>query len=78
MAPCVLITHKLADEAVDVVRQSCEVHFTPLDRSPDAASLREAVAGMDGLISVVTDTIDAALLQAGSHLKVVANVARGL
>ena len=77
MAPRVLITHKLADEAVDVVRQSCEVHFTPLDRSPDAASLREAVAGMDGLISVVTDTIDAALLQAGSHLKVVANVAAG-
>ena len=36
MAPRVLITHKLADEAVDVARQSCEVHFTPLDRPVDA------------------------------------------
>ena len=36
MAPRVLITHKLADEAVDVARQSCEVHFTPLDQPVDA------------------------------------------
>ena len=77
MAPRILITHKLADEAVEVARQSCEVHFTPLDSSPDAATLRRAVHGMDGLISVVTDTIDAALLQAGPGLKVVANVAAG-
>jgi glyoxylate reductase len=77
MAPRVLITHKLAEEAVDVARQSCEVHFTPLDQPLDAATLRQAVAGMDGLISVVTDTIDTALLQAGPDLKVVANVAAG-
>ena len=77
MAPRVLITHKLADEAVDVARQSCEVHFTPLDQPVDAAALRRAVAGMDGLIAVVTDAVDAALLEAGSGLKVVANVAAG-
>ena len=77
MAPRVLITHKLADEAVEVARQSCEVRFTPLDHPLDAAALRRAVAGMDGMIAVVTDTIDAALLQAGSGLKVVANVAAG-
>ena len=77
MAPRVLITHKLADEAVEVARQSCDVHFTPLDRSPDAAALRQAIAGMDGLISVVTDTIDTALLEAASNLKVVATVAAG-
>ena len=77
MAPRVLITHKLAQEAVDVARQSCEVHFTPLDQPLDAATLRQAVAGMDGLISVVTDTIDTELLQAGPELQVVANVAAG-
>ena len=77
MAPRVLITHKLAQEAVDVARQSCEVHFTPLDQPLDAATLRQAVAGMDGLISVVTDTIDTELLQAGLDLRVVANVAAG-
>lgn len=77
MAPRILITHKLADEAVEVARQSCEVRFTPLDQPLDAATLRQAVAGVDGLIAVVTDTIDAALLQAGPDLKVVANVAAG-
>ena len=77
MAPRVLITHKLAPEAVDVARESCEVHFTPLDQPLDAATLRQAVAGMDGLISVVTDTIDTELLQAGPGLQVVANVAAG-
>ena len=77
MAPRVLITHKLADEAVAVARQACDVHFTPLDPSPDAATLRQAVVGMDGIISVVTDMIDAAFLDAGADLKVVANVAAG-
>ena len=77
MAPRVLITHKLADEAVEVARQSCEVHFTPLDQPVDAPTLRRAVAGMDGLIAVVTDAVDAALLEAASGLKVVANVAAG-
>ena len=77
MAPRVLITHKLADEAVEVARRACDVHFTSLDPSPDAATLRRAVVGMDGIISVVTDMIDAAFLEAGADLKVVANVAAG-
>lgn len=77
MAPRVLITHKLPEEAVAIARQACGVHFTPLDRPLDAATLRQAVTGMDGVICVVTDTIDAALLKAGADLKVVANVAAG-
>ena len=77
MAPRVLITHKLADEAVEVARQACDVRFTPLDQPLDAATLRQAIVGMDGIISVVTDTIDAAFLEAGADLKVVANVAAG-
>ena len=77
MAPRVLITHKLADEAVEVARQACDVRFTPLDQPLDAATLRQAIVGMDGVISVVTDTIDTAFLEAGADLKVVANVAAG-
>ena len=77
MAPRVLITHKLADEAVEVARQACDVHFTPLDHPLDAATLRQAIVGMDGIISVVTDSIDTAFLEAGADLKVVANVAAG-
>ena len=77
MTPRVLITHRLAEEAVEVARQSCDVHFTPLDQPLDAATLRQAVAGMDGVICVVTDTIDTAFLKAGADLKVVANVAAG-
>ncbi len=77
MTPRVLITHRLAEEAVEVARQSCDVHFTPLDQPLDAATLRQAVAGMDGVICVATDTIDTAFLKAGADLKVVANVAAG-
>lgn len=77
MTPRVLITHRLPDEAVAVARHACDVHFTPLDQPLDAVTLRQAVAGMDGVICVVTDAIDAAFLQAGAGLKVVANVAAG-
>src|SRR5438105_514467 len=44
---------------------------------PNAAQLREFVAGADALISMLTDRIDAAVLDACPGLKVVANAAVG-
>lgn len=44
---------------------------------PDAATLRELTAGADGLLSLLTDRVDAALLDGAPRLRVVANFAVG-
>src|SRR5262249_16738382 len=52
-----------------------EVWADPLP--PPYAVLRQKVAGCDGLVALLTDKIDAALLDAAPRLKVVSNYAVG-
>jgi glyoxylate reductase len=77
MKPQVLITRRLPEPALDVVRQACEVQLDPQDRHLTPEALRQAVRGKAGIICLVTDAIDAPVLEAGAALKVVANVAVG-
>lgn len=77
MQPRVLITRMLPEEAVTLLRQHCDVQLDVEDRHLEPAALRQAVADKDGIICVITDRIDAAVLQAAPSLKVVANVAAG-
>jgi glyoxylate reductase len=53
----------------------CEVDLQDEPLAPDA--LRERVRGKHGVVCVLTDRIDDALLAAGDQLKVVANIAVG-
>jgi glyoxylate reductase len=77
MKPQVLITRRLPEAALEVVRQTCEVQCDPLDRHLDPVALQQAVVGKAGMICLVTDRIDAQVLEAGQALKVVSNVAVG-
>jgi glyoxylate reductase len=77
MKPRVLITRVLPEPALEVVRQACEVQLDPLDLPLTPAALRQAVADKQGLLCLVTDRIDASILQAAAGLKVVSNVAVG-
>jgi glyoxylate reductase len=77
MKPRVLITRVLPEPALEVVRQACEVQLDPLDLPLTPAALRQAVADKHGLLCLVTDRIDAPVLEAAAGLKVVSNVAVG-
>jgi glyoxylate reductase len=55
----------------------CDVRFDPPDQRLTPVALRQAVAGAEGMICLVTDQIDAQVLEAGTALRVVANVAVG-
>lgn len=57
-------------------RSDCSVWEAPHRPSPDA--LREAVAGSDGLVCLLTDRIDAALIEACETLRVISSVSVGL
>lgn len=73
----VLITRMLPQPALDIVHQACDVQLDRSDRLLPPEELCRAVAGKIGLICLITDRIDAGVLAAGTHLKVVANVAVG-
>jgi glyoxylate reductase len=75
--PQVLITHVLPEPALEIVRQACDVQLDPQDQHLRPEALRQAVKGKTGMICLVTDRIDAQVLEAGAALKVVANVAVG-
>jgi glyoxylate reductase len=77
MKPRVLITRVLPEPALEVVHQVCEVQLDPLDVPLTPAALRQAVANKQGLLCLVTDRIDAPVLEAAPDLKVVSNVAVG-
>jgi glyoxylate reductase len=77
MRPRVLITRVLPQPALDVVQRACEVQLDPLDRQLTPAALRQAVADKHGVLCLITDCIDAPLLEAATDLKVVSNIAVG-
>ena len=77
MNPRVLITRVLPEPALEVVRQACEVQLDPLDQQLTPAALRQAVVDKQGVLCLITDRIDAPVLDAATELKVVSNVAVG-
>jgi glyoxylate reductase len=75
--PKVFVTRIIPAVGLGRIRQYCdaEVWMEPLP--PSHEELRERVADCDGLVSLLTDKIDAPLLDAAPRLKVVSNYAVG-
>jgi lactate dehydrogenase-like 2-hydroxyacid dehydrogenase len=76
--PRVLVTRVIPDEGLDPVREACEVDLWEDELPPPRDELLRRVAGVDGILSLLTDRIDDELLDAaGPQLKVVSNFAVG-
>jgi glyoxylate reductase len=75
--PKVYVTRRIPAAGLDVILQQCDAEVWPGDLPPDHDTLRQKVAGCDGLVSLLTDRIDGALLDAAPRLKVVSNYAVG-
>jgi glyoxylate reductase len=75
--PRVFVSRVIPDAGLNKIRQhtDAEVWTDPLPPPYDV--LRRKVADCDGLVSLLTDKIDAALLDASPRLKVVSNYAVG-
>jgi len=68
----------IPDAGLDAVREACEVDLWTDELPPPRDELLRRVAGVDGLLSLLTDTVDDELLDAaGPQLKVVSNFAVG-
>ncbi|MGQ1798898.1 2-hydroxyacid dehydrogenase [Kocuria oceani] len=74
----VVVTGRVPDAAVEKLRAAHEVDAWPGPQSIDREELLRRVAGADAVVSLLTERVDAELLDAaGPQLQVVANVAVG-
>jgi glyoxylate reductase len=76
--PRVLVTRIIPDEGLEPVRAACDVDLWEDELPPPRDELLRRVAGVDGLLSLLTDRVDDELLEAaGPQLRVVSNFAVG-
>ena len=74
----VVVTGRVPDAAIEKLRAAHEVEMWPDPEPIGREELLRRVAGVDAVVSLLTERIDAELLDAaGPQLKVVANVAVG-
>ena len=73
----VFVTRRLPFPALDELRAAHDVEEWPGDLPPSPEELRSAVAEIDGLLSLITDRVDASVLDAAPRLKAIANMAVG-
>jgi glyoxylate reductase len=73
----VFVTRRLPFEALDRLREVHEVDEWPGDMPPTPEEMHAGVADAEGLLSLVTDRVDAAVLDAAPRLRAIANMAVG-
>lgn len=75
--PKVFVTRLIPDEGLARLRETAEVQVWEEELPPPYDVLLEEVRKVDGLLSLLTDKIDAALMDSNPRLKVVSNMAVG-
>lgn len=73
--PAVLLTRRVPSSIQAKLEAVCDLHLEGTALSPE--ELREKVRGKAGLVCVLTDRVDDALLDAAPELRIVANIAVG-
>jgi glyoxylate reductase len=75
--PKVFVARRIPAAGLDRIAAAAAVDVWPDRLPPPPDVLRERVKDCDGLVSLLTDRVDAALLEAAPRLKVVSNFAVG-
>jgi glyoxylate reductase len=75
--PSILISRRLPEPAVELARSRAHVDAYAKDAAMPRPELLERLAGKQGLVCVISEVIDEALLAARPGLRVVSNVAVG-
>lgn len=75
--PKILATGNLPANVLDMLREHCDTLWHGKDTPMDRKDLLREVADKDGLLSMITDTVDAELFDLAPRLRVVANMGVG-
>lgn len=77
MKPSVLVTKRVYPEAVELLRQHCEVDYEATDDGLTAEELAERLRGKQAVMSQLTDKFSREVIARLEGLKIIANVAVG-
>lgn len=77
MKPKVFVTRIIPEAGLATIKEMCDAEVWTDPLPPPYAVLRQKIAGCDGLVTLLTDRIDAALLDLAPRLKVIGNLAVG-
>jgi glyoxylate reductase len=76
--PSVFVTRKIPDSRLEYMQDEIQLEIWPEDLPPPYEALLERIPRLDGLLCLLTDQIDGALIQAaGNSLKVISQMAVG-
>lgn len=74
----VFVTRHLTPEAEEKLNAFCQAKFWPEETPPPYETLLEKTRSVDGLVCLLTDTIDAEVINQAENLKVISQVAVGV
>lgn len=78
MKPKIFVSRLIPAVGLDLIRKSCEVDLWEGEMPPPYDILTERVRGVDGILCVLTERVDAVLMDAaGAQLKVISQMAVG-
>lgn len=75
--PKVYVTRIIPDVGLDLIKANCNAEIWTEQLPPPYETIKEKIADCDGLVSLLTDRIDAELMDSAPKLKVIANYAVG-
>ena len=75
--PRVFVCRPIAKEALDKIAKETEMELWPEELPPPASLILEKTRTADGLLSLLTDKIDAPVINAAPRLRVISNMAVG-
>lgn len=73
----VLVTRRIPQAGLDILNELYDVTLNPHDRVMTKEEIIENIGDKDGLLCLLTDPIDASIMEAGKKLKAIANYAVG-
>lgn len=76
--PKVFVTRIIPEKGLILVRDFCEAEVWPGDLPPGRAELLERLAKVDGVLSLLTEKMDAEAMDAAPRLRVISNMAVGV
>lgn len=75
--PKVFVTRIIPEAGLALIRSACDAEVWPEPLPPSAEVLRARIGQIDGLVSLLTDRLDAGVLEQAPRLKVISNFAVG-
>ena len=76
--PSVYVTRRIPEAGLQMIRESCDLRLWEGDMPPPREVLEGEVRDSDGILCLLTESIDAALIAQGERLRVISQLAVGV